>query len=135
MKRLLATVVLAATALLAGAGAAAAATPSGNVDLGTQYGTLLRAKFAEHFDGSGYWIAVYGSSNCTATLADNDYLQNVMPSSWNDAVSSIADYNYCDVNIARDTYMGTPRGYVNYGYPLVYVGGTWNDQTSSFALS
>jgi hypothetical protein len=116
--------------------AAHADTPTANYDLGTQFGNVHRATLAENADGSGNYIRVFGSSPCTATRSDTDNRINVVPPGWNDAISWIADFNQCDVDLyVNGGTTGTHSGYINYGPAGKYVGSTWNERASSFTLS
>lgn len=99
-------------------------------------GDTLRAVFYEHADGTGAKLKYYGGSACSATTSDADYSRGVMPTGWNDRISSIRDYNGCDVKIYKDgPFAGDRTGYINYGSSGHAVPSGYNDKTSSFRVS
>jgi hypothetical protein len=116
--------------------AANADTPVNNPLLGS--GGLTRAILVENSDGSGHTITVKGTAACTSSTTNRDYTSTVMPSSWNDAVSMVKDYNQCDVMLFKNDgalSSDTHTGWINGGSSGQSVGPNWNDQASSFVLS
>ena len=135
-KRIVTAGVATAGLLALVAPAANADTPVNNPVLGT--GSLLRAQLIENSDGSGHKISVYGTAACTTATTNRDYTATVMPSSWNDAVSMVRDYNHCDVMLFKNDgalTSDTHTGWIDGGSAGKSVGPTWNDQASSFVLS
>lgn len=99
-------------------------------------GDTLRAIFYEHADFTGAQLRYYGGSACTATTSDADFSLGVIPSAWNDRISSIRDYNSCDVKIYKGSpFAGDRTGYINYGTAGQAVPSGYNDTTSSFRVS
>jgi hypothetical protein len=136
LARSLTAAVLTGTALLGTVAPASAA--DGDVFTGVCSGDCdtLRAVFYEHADGSGRQLRYYGGSACSSSTTDTDFSMRVLPSGWNDIISRVSDFNGCDVKLYRDGGLGSAlTGYVNYGSGGKYVGGTANDQTSSFTVS
>jgi len=138
LKHAVSVVAVTAGLLALVAPAAHADTPTGNYDLGRQFGNVHRATLYENADGSGNWIRVFGSSPCTTSTSNRDNVIGTMPPNWNDAVSRIYDYNQCDTKLYWNggaNVNDTQTGWLNGGSGGLYVGATWNDKTSSFALS
>ncbi len=109
----------------------------GDVKIGLKYGTHLRAKFTEHWNGTGHTFLVYGSTKCTRsyTRVDNrvPWLRSY---GWDNAASRAYDYNRCDVKFyEHPDFRGRSKGYTNYGARGGYVGNRMNDRISSFKLS
>jgi hypothetical protein len=125
--------LLAVSGISVGAGTASAAVPNWTIRSGT--GTTLRAVFYENSNYTGATLRYYGSGPCTSTTTDADFSLSVMPAGWNDVVSSVRDYNSCDVKLYRDnSFGGGTTGFVNYGSGKTVPSG-WNEITSSFRVS
>jgi len=138
MKALLARSIT--VAVLTGASIIGASAPaSANHTITYIYsgdGDTLRAVFYEHANFTGKQIRYYGGSGCSSSTTDTDFSNGVMPAGWNDEISSVKDYNGCDVKLYTDgPFAGYTTGYVNYGTGGKYVGGAFNDKTSSFKVS
>jgi len=136
LKRVVSVGVVTAGLLALMAPPALADTPVNDPPLGS--GSVLRAILAENADGSGHRITVKGTAPCTTATTNRDFTQTVMPSSWNDAVSKVYDYNACDTKLFRNDNAlpsDTQTGWINAGSTGIYVGPNWNDQASSFVLS
>jgi hypothetical protein len=117
----------------------ALSTPASAVSSTTIYsgdGDTLRAIFYEHINFTGAQLRYYGSSPCTSTTTDADFSFSAMPTGWNDVISSVRDYNQCDVKLYMHSSFGTPStAYVNYGSTGKNLSTGWNDQVSSFRVS
>lgn len=114
-----------------------AASPTGSDNYGTQYGSVLRARMAQHFNGSGYQLRVYGSGACTASTTTPDIsISSISRNGWNDAISWASDYNRCDIWFFKGGAFSGPSwgGYKHWGSGA-YVGDSWNDTISSFRIS
>lgn len=138
LKRIVSTGVVAAGLLALMAPAALADTPTRDYEVGRQFGNVHRATLTQNPDGSGYQIRVYGSSPCTATRTDRDNVVGVVSPGWNDAISRVYDYNSCDTKLYWNGGANTgdtQTGWIDGGSAGVYVGSTWNDRASSYALS
>ncbi len=134
--RLLAVALLASTPLLFPTSASALS----NITIQSGDGDTLRAVFYEHRYFGGYALTYRGGSACSASTSDTDYSRSSMPwniwGSWNDKVSSLRDYNSCDVKLYMDTGFGGPStSWINAGGGGVNVPSGYNDQTSSFKIS
>lgn len=139
MRRFL-VILLVGLAVVAGGGANAnAATPSGNDNYGRQYGNVVRAVMAEHANGSGSTLMIYGSSACTASTSTPDIsIGNIRRNNWRNAISRAADFNRCDIWFFKgENFSGTswPGGYKHWGTGGAYVGDSWNDSIGSFRIS
>ncbi len=89
---------------------------------------------------SGDRIEYYGGSPCSATNSDADFSLSVLPSGWNDRISSIEDFHSCDVNLYWDgKFKGESTGYVNYGDADAgggkHLSLRWSNDASSFRVS
>lgn len=141
MKRLIAVALATAAAPLAvGIVSPAHAGPAtGSVNVGTQYGSVLRAEFRQNVDGTGYYWRTYGGANCSSSTSSADFSWSNMNSnnSWNDVTSYIKDFALCDVKIYRNVDFGDAlTGYVNYGSGgQSLAGAALNNRTSSYRLS
>lgn len=63
-------------------------------------------------------------------------MTNIQRQNWNDKVSSVNDYNKCDVRLFENVgYGGASTGFVNYGPNAARYLGAWNDRASSFVVS
>ena len=124
-----------ASLMVASPANAALEGPDRNITYGSQYGSVQRAKLAEHSDGSGNYVMVYGSGACTTSTTTPDISVSSLPSDWNDEISNVKDYNYCDVNLAIDINFGNSVGYRNFTPTGAYVGDSLNDEVSSFRVS
>jgi hypothetical protein len=115
----------------------AAACPAGATCIYSGDGDTLRAIFYENINWTGARLMYYGSSPCTATLSDADFSKSVMPTGWNDRVSSIRDYASCDIKLYTNTNFGGPStAWINAGSTPGYnLPASWNDQASSFRVS
>ena len=135
-KRIVTAGVATAGLLALLAPAANADTPVNNPPLGS--GSVLRAVLIENSDGSGHKITVKGTAGCTTSRTNRDFVQTVMPSSWNDAVSMVKDYNHCDTMLFKnDNALSSDEhtGWIDGTDAGKSVGPHWNDQASSFILS
>lgn len=112
---------------------------TGNVTVGTEYGSVLRNTFRQNVDGSGYSWKTYGSSNCTVSTSspDSQWADMNTRSNWGDAASYAYDYNQCDTKLFRLTdFNDALTGYVHYGSSGQSLEGAGlNNKTSSFYLS
>jgi hypothetical protein len=138
LKRIVSAGAVTAGLLALLAPAAHADTPTANYDLGRQFGTVHRATLTENADGSGNYIRVWGSSPCTSSTSDRDNVIGTVPPGWNDAISRVYDYASCDTKLYWNggaNPADTQTGWINGDTGGKYVGDTWNDRTSSFALS
>jgi hypothetical protein len=115
------------------------ATPlaaSGDVTVGTQYGSYKRAVFRQNLDGSGYYFQVYGSGDCTASTTDvDDQISDMADYAWDNAASYAKDWGSCHTKIYRYANFDTAlTGYVDYGSTGSSLGANDN-LTSSFKVS
>lgn len=138
MKKLITSALagLAATTVLT-ASPAAAGPATGSVDVGTNYGPVLRNEFRQNADGSGYSWQSFGSGNCTSSTTDVDFGWSNMDShkNWNDVVSYAKDFAQCDTKLYANTgFASAMTGWVNYGSGSS-VGSSLNNRTSSYQLS
>jgi hypothetical protein len=100
-----------------GLSGAARAETLASVALGTVYADA-------DYLGSSYTFTAAGDCD---TLADVDWQVSVMPTGWNDRVSSFRSYGLCQTIIWENTFSGAslgPSGNVSYV-------GSMNDRTSS----
>jgi hypothetical protein len=99
-------------------------------------GSTLRAKQYELLNEAGHTITWWSSKSCTSSYKDVDQSMAVMPSGWNDDVSSIADFNLCDTLLWWD-YIGDASG--TYGWTDAGSGENlnwlWNNETSAIQLT
>lgn len=131
IKNALLATLLAVSGIAVGTGTASAGIPSLSIGSGT-----LRAIFYENINFTGARLLYYGNGACTASTTDVNQAVTPLPAGWNDVISSVQDFNSCDVNLYRDiNYKGAATGYLNYGTAGKNVSGIWNDQASSFRLS
>ena len=109
--------------------------PTSSAVQGREYGSAIRAEFRQNYDGSGYYLAAFGSGPCTPSTATPDVSFSVLPGRWNDSASWATDYNRCDIKIYRDGgFTGPSWGYTNFASGR-YLGDYWNDEMSSYRLS
>lgn len=103
-------------------------------------GSIVRARMYEDGGYTGAVMTVYGSTSCTTNYTTRETVHTRLSTSgWNDVISSVRDYNSCDVALWRDyidngDWSGTNTGYINYGTGASVPSG-WNDQASAFALT
>ncbi|MFD0481943.1 peptidase inhibitor family I36 protein [Kineococcus sp. GCM10028916] len=77
-------------------------------------GDTLRARSYSGANFTGNVLSYYGSSPCTSTTTDADFsFSDLTTIGWNDAISSVRDYNGCDVKLYINTgfrgqAIGTP---------------------------
>lgn len=118
---------------------AQAGPATGNVSVGTQYGSVLRNQFRQNVDGSGYYWRTYGSGSCTATTSDVDTQWKDMDTenNWDNVASYAYDYNACDTKLYQFTNFDTTMtGWVDYGTGGQSLeGAALNNRTSSYRLS
>ena len=142
MKKLIA-VALGASAVAVGltcaAPAAHAGPATGNVSVGTEFGSVLRNTFRQNVDGSGYSWKTYGSGSCTVSTSSPDFKWSDMNNreNWGDVASYAYDYNQCDTKLFRlIDFNDALTGYVNYGSGGQSLeGAALNNKTSSYYLS
>lgn len=119
--------------------AAHAGPATGNVSVGTEFGSVLRNTFRQNVDGSGYYWKTYGSGSCTVSTSSPDFKWSDMNtrSNWSDVASYAYDYNQCDTKLFRLTdFNDALTGYVNYGSGGQSLeGAALNNKTSSYYLS
>lgn len=82
----------------------------------------------DYTDANHYF---YASGDCD-TNADVDWSVGVMPSGWNDRITSFKSYGNCATKLWENTYSGASYGfYVN----SAYVGDAMNDRASSMQFN
>ncbi|WP_130865023.1 peptidase inhibitor family I36 protein [Acidipropionibacterium timonense] len=114
------------------------ATPAHAIDsVDWSTGSVVRARFWEHSGFKGAVFTVHGSRACTPQTSDRETVSSYLGSvGWNDVITSIKDYNRCDVKLFADlNYGGDSTGWVDYTEKGSYVGALWNDRASFFIIS
>lgn len=110
---------------------------TGNVSVGTQYGSTLRNQFRQNVDGTGYYWKTYGNGGCSSTTSDVDdsWADMSWKGGWDNSASWAADYNQCDTRLYRYANFGTEltSGWTNFGSGASLA--AINDVTSSYKLS
>jgi hypothetical protein len=131
--RVLAVTLTAAALTVSMTSTASAAT---NRSIHSGDGDTLRARFYSGANFTGNVLSYYGSSSCTSTTTDADFsYSDLTKIGWNDVISSVRDYNGCDVKLYINTgFRGAAIGYTDYGSGKNVPEG-WNDVTSSFRVS
>ena len=131
--------IVATAALTYVAPSAHAGPATGNVNVGTEFGSVLRNTFRQNVDGSGYAWKTYGSGSCTISTSTPDFKWSDMNTrnNWGDVASYAYDYNQCDTKLFRLVDFGDAlTGYVNYGSGGQSLeGAALNNKTSSYYLS
>ncbi|MDF1487796.1 hypothetical protein [Tessaracoccus caeni] len=103
-------------------------------------GGKVVARLHESKNFKGAILTVYGTSQCSSSTSDNEIIQpRLSNQEWNDVISSVRDYESCDVNLYehRDYNTNDPgasTGFVHYGSTGANLGAL-NDKASSFKIS
>ncbi len=83
------------------------------------------------YAASGGTYTFTSSSDCD-TNPDVDFQVSVMPTGWNDRISSFTSYGRCATKLWENTFSGTSYGFT---VTSAYVGGAINDRTSSIQFN
>lgn len=96
-------------------------------------GTL--SQYPTSMQGGGLITYRYPHGCLTAENTDAEIPRAVMPTGWNDVVSSVKDSYKCDFVLFWDGGLVGARTYKDTQMSWNNVGSTWNNQTSSFWIS
>lgn len=91
---------------------------------------VLNISWADNsYTDASYYF--YASGDCD-TNADVDWSIGVMPSGWNDRISSFKSYGNCATKLWENTYSGSSYGFI---VNSAYVGDAMNDRASSMQFN